>query len=101
MSPLSCVTNKHGSIQMLQRKRRQKQVILRDVPAPNLFAAIGLILRERHLRAHPELDPETFVWSPDPKEIDVQGFIDKSNIRQVKALRDIALALEMKKERIQ
>ena len=86
---------------MLQRKRRQKQVILRDVPDPNLFAAIGLILRERHLRAHPELDPETFVWSPDPKEIDVPGFIDESNIRQVKLLRDIALGLEMKKERIQ
>jgi len=80
----------------------KKYVILRDVPDPRLFAAIGLILRERHLRAHPELDPETFVWDQDQGgEIDVQGFIDKSNIRQVKLLRDIALGLELQKERIQ
>jgi hypothetical protein len=84
-----------------QRRRRQKQVILRDVSAPRLFAAIGMILRQRYLSAHPELDPETFVYEPDPKEIDVQGFIDEYSIQQVKVLRYIALALEMEKERIQ
>jgi hypothetical protein len=86
---------------MQRRRRRQKYTILRDVSDPRLFAAIGAILRVRYLRAHPELDPETFVWEPDPKEIDVHGFIDESNIQQVKLLRDIALGLELQKERIQ
>jgi hypothetical protein len=62
---------------MLHRKRRQKNTILRDVSDRRLFVAIGAILRVRYLRAHPELDPETFVWEPDPGEIDVQGFIGR------------------------
>ena len=84
-----------------RRKRRQKQAILRDVSDGRLLAAVMFILQERHLRARPELDPETFVWEPDPKQIDVQGVIDKFSIQQVKLLRDIALGLEMEEEYIQ
>jgi protein-L-isoaspartate O-methyltransferase len=86
---------------MERRKRRQKAVILRDVSDRRLFAAVCAILRQRYLRAHPELDPETFVWEPEPEEIDVQGFIDESSIRQVQMLRDIALGLEEQVEHIQ
>jgi hypothetical protein len=66
--------------------------ILRDVPPPNLFAAIGGILRVRYLREHPELDPETYEWTADT--IDVQGFIDECAVEQIRMLRDIALEMK-------
>jgi hypothetical protein len=74
--------------------------ILRDVPPPNLIAAVGAILRVRYLRAHPELDPETYEWTADT--IDLQGFIDEDSIEQVRMLRDIALEIKViRQDRIQ
>jgi hypothetical protein len=85
---------------MNRRHRRQKMAILRDVPPPNLIAAIGGILRVRYLREHPELDPETYEWASD--NIDARGFIDESSVEQVRMLRDIALGMKMiRQDRIQ
>jgi hypothetical protein len=46
----------------------------------------------------PRAGPGNLRLEPDPGEVDVQGFIDSSSIRQVKLLRDIALGLEEKNQ---